>query len=233
VSDDAASAGREQLVVEELRKEYDVPDGTLAVLRDVSLTVVPGESVAILGPSGAGKSTLLNIIGTLDDATAGKVELGGTDIAGLSGTALSEFRSRRVGFVFQDHHLLPQCTALENVLVPTLACKERDGAAARAEELLDRVGLTGRMHDFPARLSGGERQRVAIARALINSPSLLLCDEPTGNLDRETGDQVAGLLQEIVRERDVMLILVTHDPHLAASADRRLELRDGRLSPVD
>jgi lipoprotein-releasing system ATP-binding protein len=232
VSGDTGSAGAAALLLEGVCREYDVPGGTLTVLRDVSLTVSPGESVAILGPSGAGKSTLLNIIGTLERPTAGKVALGSTDIAGLRGADLSEFRSRRVGFVFQDHHLLPQCTALENVLVPTLALHRRGDAVDRGRAFVERVGLKDRMDDFPARLSGGERQRVAIARALINDPPLLLCDEPTGNLDRDTGRQVAGLLLELVRERAVMLILVTHDPELADCADRKLELKAGTLSPV-
>ena len=221
------------LVVEGLTKDYDSPGGTLTVLRDVALTVQAGESVAITGPSGAGKSTLLNIIGALDQPTAGTVRLGQDEVTALAGAELAAFRSRRVGFVFQDHHLLPQCTAMENVLVPTLALSDRAGAAERAADLLERVGLAERADHFPSRLSGGERQRVAIARAMINGAPLLLCDEPTGNLDRETGGRVADLFLELVRERDMMLLLATHDRELAARADRRFELRGGALDPVE
>ena len=221
------------LVVEGLTKDYDSPGGTLNVLRDVALIVQAGEAVAVIGPSGAGKSTLLNIIGALDRPTAGTVRLGEVEVSALAGAELAAFRSRRVGFVFQDHHLLPQCTAMENVLVPTLALRDRAGSAERAAELLERVGLAERADHFPARLSGGERQRVAIARAMINGAPLLLCDEPTGNLDRETGGRVADLFLELVRERDMMLLLATHDHELAARADRRFELRGGALDPVE
>ncbi len=221
------------LVVEGLTKDYDSPGGTLTVLRDVALTVQAGEAVAVTGPSGAGKSTLLNIIGALDRPTAGTVKLGEVEVTALAGAELAAFRSRRVGFVFQDHHLLPQCTAMENVLVPTLALRDRADAGERAAELLERVGLAERADHFPARLSGGERQRVAIARAMINGAPLLLCDEPTGNLDRDTGGRVADLFLELVRERGMMLLLATHDHELASRADRRFELRGGALDPVE
>ena len=181
----AHDSGGLSLSVERVRKEYGSAAGPLIVLKDVSLALAPGQSVAIVGPSGAGKSTLLNIIGSLDKPTAGSVRLGATEVTALAGAALADFRSRQVGFVFQDHHLLSQCSALENVLLPTLAARGGDAdAPARAKDILRRVGLGQRLHSFPAELSGGERQRVAVARALVNGPPLLLCDEPTGNLDQ-------------------------------------------------
>jgi len=227
------AGGEPALIAEHLWKQYESPAGTLVVLRDVSMAMRPGQTVAVVGPSGAGKSTLLNIIGSLDRPTSGSVRLDGREIAELTGAELSAFRSRSVGFVFQEHHLLPQCTALENVLVPTLAGGARREAAGRAASLLDRVGLGERLDYLPARLSGGERQRVAIARALINGPSLLLCDEPTGNLDHETGGRIVDLFLELVREGDRMLIIVTHDLELAGRFDRCLGLRDGKLEPVE
>ena len=217
------------LVVEHVSKEYESPAGPVPVLRDVSLSVARRETVAIVGPSGSGKSTLLNIIGSLDRPTSGSVRLDGVEITSLGGAELAAFRSRRVGFVFQDHHLLPQCTALENVLLPTLAFPAPPPASDDARALLERVGLAERMHFLPARLSGGERQRVAIARAMINGAPLLLCDEPTGDLDRETGGRVADLFMELAEEHDRMLIVVTHDPGLAGRLFRRLALRDGVL----
>lgn len=221
-----------ELTVEHVRKEYDSSSATLLVLKDVSFALAPGETLAITGASGSGKSTLLNIIGSLDKPTSGSVHLGDIAVTGLAGAALADFRSRRVGFVFQDHHLLPQCTALENVMLPTLAASGGE-EASRAKALIERVGLTNRMHAFPARLSGGERQRVAIARALVNGPPLLLCDEPTGNLDRETGEQVGALFKELAAERDVMFIVVTHDLEFARRFSRCAELRDGVLQNRD
>ncbi len=220
------------LAVEGVRKEYDSPSGRLVVLKDASLGLGPGESVAVVGPSGAGKSTLLNIIGSLDRPTAGSVRLGDIEVGALKGAALAGFRSRRVGFVFQDHHLLPQCSALENVLLPTLAARDA-GAPGRARELLERVGLGERLDSFPAELSGGERQRVAVARSLVNGPPLLLCDEPTGNLDHETASEVAALFLELSRERGVMLVVVTHNLEQAGLFGRCLELRDGVLHERD
>jgi lipoprotein-releasing system ATP-binding protein len=217
-----------RLTVEGLRKEYDSAGGPVAVLRDVSFSLAPGKTVAVVGPSGAGKSTLLNIIGSLDKPTAGRVRLGETEVSALSGAALAEFRSRRVGFVFQDHHLLWQCNALENVLLPTLAGRH-EGGPERGKEVLGRMGLGGRLHSFPAELSGGERQRVAIARALVNGPPLLLCDEPTGNLDHDTAFEVAALFLELSRERGTTLVVVTHNLEIAALLGRCLELRDGVL----
>jgi lipoprotein-releasing system ATP-binding protein len=189
--------------------------------------------VAIVGPSGSGKSTLLNIIGTLEPPTSGRVVLDGRDPAVLGERALAAFRSRHVGFVFQDHHLLPQCSVMENVLVPTVAtgATSRQGVQ-RARGLLDRVGLGQRLDHRPAELSGGERQRVALARALINHPTVVLADEPTGNLDRTTGQAVAELLLELQKQEQTMLIVVTHSDRLAAMMSRRLELDEGKLSEV-
>ncbi len=219
------------LVAQGVSKTYPAADGgSLQVLVDASLSLDAGESVAILGPSGSGKSTLLSILGTLERPTAGSVRLAKTDLLTLSEAELAAFRSRHVGFVFQDHHLLPQCTVLENVLVPFLA----DGVAGRsevalAEDLLERVGLGERSLHCPAQLSGGERQRVAIARALVRQPELLLADEPTGNLDRATAEAVAQLLVELQQERNSMLVVVTHSETLAAKMQRRAELTAGRL----
>lgn len=221
-----------QLTVEGVRKEYESPGGALVVLRDVSLELSSGHTCAVVGPSGSGKSTLLNIIGSLDKPTAGSVSLADRRVSELEGAELADYRARRVGFVFQDHHLLPQLTALENVLLPTLAAHSEEGAAERGRALLERVGLAERMHQLPSRLSGGERQRVAIARAMINRPPLLLCDEPTGNLDRDTGRHVADLFVELAAEHNVMLIVVTHDTALAQRFERCFELRDGILNEV-
>jgi lipoprotein-releasing system ATP-binding protein len=220
------------LAVEAVSKEYDSAAARLSVLKDCSLALGAGESVAVVGPSGAGKSTLLNIIGSLDRPTSGSVRLGDAEVTALAGTALAQFRSRRVGFVFQDHHLLPQCSALENVLLPTLTLRDA-GAPARARDLLERVGLGERLDSFPSELSGGERQRVAVARALVNGPPLLLCDEPTGNLDHETSAEVAALFLELSRERGAMLVVVTHNLEQARLFGSCLELRDGVLHKRD
>ena len=218
------------LAVRALRKEYPHPSGPLVVLDGLSLSMSRGEALAVMGPSGSGKSTLLYILGSLETPTAGTVEICGQDPFSLDSSALARFRNRSVGFVFQDHHLLPQCTSLENVLVPTLAS---GGASAedpaRAKQLLDRVGLADRMDRLPSELSGGERQRVAIARALINSPPVVLADEPTGNLDRRSAERVGSLLLELQREQNILLIAVTHSSDLAARFPERAELVDGRL----
>jgi len=220
------------LKVSRLCKTYSSPAGQHSVLKGVELRVEPGETVAIVGASGCGKSTLLNIIGSLDRPTSGTVQLGDVDVAVLEDDRLAEFRRKRVGFVFQDHHLLPQCTVIENVALPTVASNDAVDGVRRAADLLARVGLAGRENDFPQWLSGGERQRVAVARALVNNPPLLLCDEPTGNLDRATAAPVADLFCEVAAERHVMLIVVTHNLELARRFSRCLELRDGCLSPV-
>lgn len=217
---------------ESLSKSYSSGSGPLVVLRDVSLALSAGESIAIMGPSGSGKSTLLNILGTLEPPSSGRVTLAGDDPFSLPANELAAFRNRKVGFIFQDHHLLPQCTVLENVLIPTLAASARNDANARARHLLDRLGLAQRLEHYPAELSGGQRQRVAIARAMINRPLLLLADEPTGNLDRQTADAVAALLLELHGEENTVLVVVTHSPALAERFGRRYELADHTLSPV-
>ncbi|MBX3412949.1 MAG: ABC transporter ATP-binding protein [Pirellulales bacterium] len=222
-----------QLIVEHVAKEYPTRAEPLVVLRDASFSLGTGESLAILGPSGSGKSTLLHILGTLERPTAGQVRLDDEDPFTLDEPRLAHFRNRRVGFVFQDHHLLPQCNVLENVLVPTLA----EGGAApedvqRAESLLERVGLATRREHRPAELSGGERQRVAIARALLRRPALLLADEPTGNLDRRTAATVGQLLLDVARDEQTLTVIVTHSQELAERISRRLELNDGRLETL-
>src|SRR5205814_8032829 len=191
-----------------------------------------GESAAIVGPSGSGKSTLLNIIGTLDRPSSGQVLLDGRELNQLDDIQLAVVRNREIGFIFQSHHLLPQCTVLENVLVPTLANKDaalRNGSVERAKRLLEKVGLGARLTHRPGQLSGGERQRVAVARALINQPKLLLADEPTGALDRASAQNLADLLVRLNREEGVTLIVVTHALDLAKRMGRVIELRDGRL----
>jgi lipoprotein-releasing system ATP-binding protein len=219
------------LVAQSLAKSYPVSGGgELAVLVDASLTLDRGENCAVLGPSGSGKSTLLAIFGTLERPTAGLLELAGESPFALDEAALAGFRSRHIGFVFQEHHLLPQCTVVENVLVPLLA----DGSAnaddvARAKKLIERVGLSHRLNHRPAELSGGERQRAAIARALIRSPTLLLADEPTGNLDRSTAAAIVELLLDIQLEHNAVLVAVTHSSALAERMQRRCELDAGRL----
>jgi putative ABC transport system ATP-binding protein len=208
-----------------------VPSGTglLTILHPLDLIVPARQVVAITGPSGSGKSTLLGLIAGLDSPSTGHIAIDGTDITALDEDALARLRGRRIGFVFQFFHLLPSLTALENVLVPMEIAKVKD-AGRRAAALLAEVGLSQRGHHYPAQLSGGEQQRVAIARALANDPPLLLADEPTGNLDSTTGRQVIDLLLEVNRLRGTTLVLVTHDPELAAVADLAIALRDGRVS---
>ncbi|MBI2949257.1 MAG: ABC transporter ATP-binding protein [Verrucomicrobia bacterium] len=225
------------LQLENVTKRYDSPggDASLPVLKAISLAVSLGDSVAIIGPSGSGKSTLLNIIGTLDKPSEGRVLLDGEDLSALDEDRLAQVRNRRIGFIFQAHHLLPQCSVLENVLVPTLASKDpgvRDGAEDRARELLERVGLGGRLSHRPGQLSGGERQRVAVVRALINQPKLLLADEPTGALDRASAQNLAQLLVDLNQETGVALITVTHALEFAHRMRRVYELRDGALHPA-
>jgi len=205
-------------------------DSKVTVLRDVNLSVDRGQSLAVVGPSGSGKSTLLNLIGALDRPTTGTVRLGGRDLSQLGATELAEIRNRQIGFVFQQHHLLPQCTVLENVLLPALASGSADSEIRdRGVELLDSVGLAERTDDRPPLLSGGERQRVAVARALINRPAVLLADEPTGSLDRQTSEGLIELLGELNRGEGTTLIVVTHSDALARRMGRMMELRDGML----
>ena len=201
--------------------------GAVKVLRNVSLSLTGGTSVVITGPSGSGKSTLLHIIGTLEAPSNGIVEINDINPFTLSEPELAAYRNAVIGFVFQEHHLLPQYSVLENVLIPTLAFKRRADATERAVQLLKRVGLTDRQSHRPAELSGGERQRVAIARALINQPNILLCDEPTGNLDTATTDTVVNLLFELHRSEKTLLIVVTHNLSLTSRFDRHLQLVDG------
>ncbi len=222
-----------QLVVDKVTKEFPTRGAPLAVLRGASLILAAGENVAVLGPSGSGKSTLLSIIGTLDTPTTGSVKLDGRNPFDLPEPQLADFRNQQVGFVFQDHHLLPQLSVLENVLVPTLATGRQTKATTdRARVLLDQVGLENRLSHRPAELSGGERQRVALARALVMNPTLLLADEPTGNLDRTTALSVGRLLLELQKQQDTMLIVVTHSLDLASLFQRQAELDDGRLGEM-
>ena len=220
------------LTVENVEKDFPTRGGPLPVLRGISLALESGDALAVMGPSGSGKSTLLHILGTLDAPTRGRVTLDGTDPFALAEPALAAFRNRRIGFVFQDHHLLPQCSVLENVLIPTLVATEidRDAAERRARELLDRVGLSARLDHRPAELSGGERQRAAIARALIQSPHLLLADEPTGNLDRQSAQGVGEVLMDLHRQAQTILVVVTHSADLAKLFPKRMEMNDGRLT---
>jgi lipoprotein-releasing system ATP-binding protein len=220
------------LVVRGLTREFPTADGPLPILRGIDLELSRGEALVVTGPSGSGKSTFLYILGALDRPTAGTVEVLGERPLELDPTAAAAFRNARVGFVFQDHHLLPQCTVLENVLIPTLAGSGAGPAAeARARELLQQVGLSHRLTHRPAQLSGGERQRVAVCRALVNQPALLLADEPTGNLDRVTSRAVGSLLLDLARERQAILVCVTHSAELAARFPRWVELEDGRFVP--
>lgn len=221
-------AGKPLLELNGVSKDY----GDVGVLRDVNLRLDGAEAIAIAGPSGSGKSTLLNIIGTLDRPTSGAVFFDGDDLLRLSADEIATMRNRKIGFVFQLHHLLPQCTILENVLIPTLAAAAKgrnDEANSRAQRLLDRVGLGAHKSQRPGQLSGGERQRAAIVRALINQPRLLLADEPTGSLDRASAENLRELLIELNRDEGVALIVVTHSMELARGLDRIYEMRDGSL----
>ena len=220
------------LAVEGLTKDYETPRGPLPILVDVSFSKRPGESLCIMGPSGSGKSTLLHILGTLEPPSSGRVLVDGVSPHALPEPELAAFRNRAIGFVFQDHFLLPQCSVLENVLVPTLVSRSAAAHEARARELLDRVGLGERLDHRPAELSGGERQRAALARALVLSPRLVLCDEPTGNLDAESAGRVADLLFDLHARENAVLVVVTHSAALAERFSDRRRLAAGRLEPV-
>ena len=221
------------LVVENLSKEYRTPGGSLPILSDVSLRLGRGDAVAVMGPSGSGKSTLLYVLGALEPPTSGAVTLDGQNPFALGERELATFRNREVGFLFQDHCLLPQCSVLENVLTPTLVARGGgDHYGERARELLEQVGLSHRIHHRPAELSGGEKQRAALARALMMRPSLLLCDEPTGNLDQKAAETVASLLLELHRAQQTILVVVTHSPELAAHFPQRYRLMEQRLIEI-
>jgi lipoprotein-releasing system ATP-binding protein len=222
------------LHVRDLCKDYPTRSGPLTVLRGINLELDAGEALAVMGPSGSGKSTLLHILGTLDRPTGGQITLGGTNPFALTERELADFRNRHIGFVFQDHHLLPQCSVLENVLIPTLvSAGDRAATEKWARELVERVGLSGRLDHRPAELSGGERQRVAVARSLIQRPALLLADEPTGNLDRRTAQVIGQLLLDLHREEGTILVVVTHSAELARHFPRMMEMEDGTLQRTD
>jgi lipoprotein-releasing system ATP-binding protein len=215
--------------LKQIAKAYATAAGQLPVLEAVDLMIVPDDRLSIVGPSGSGKSTLLHILGLLDTPTSGSLEFDGQWPLELDEAAQARFRNEKIGFIFQDHCLLPQCTVLENVLAPTLVGKSDAAAKGRAQELLHRVGLTSRLQHRPAELSGGEKQRVAIARALIRQPKLLLCDEPTGNLDERTAAEVTDLLLELQQEAGNIIVVVTHSKTLAQRMDRQFAMVNGRL----
>lgn len=219
------------LTVSGLTKTFGEGDAKSQVLKGIDLAIMPGEMAALLGPSGSGKSTLLTILGTLMRASGGRHEMLGTDLMHASDAERTRFRSRHLGFVFQFHHLLPDLTALENVMMPAAAAAGRESRAMkeRAAELLDAVGLADRREFLPAAMSGGQRQRVAVARALINKPVLVLADEPTGNLDRQSADQVMELIRSINQELATSFLISTHDERIARQCSRRIELLDGRI----
>jgi lipoprotein-releasing system ATP-binding protein len=217
------------LNVENVSKEYPAPNGALKIVSDVSLSLARGDAVSIMGPSGSGKSTLLYIIGALEPPTSGTITLEGQNPYQLKERELAAFRNQEIGFIFQDHCLLPQCSVLENVLTPTLVAKVANSSEERARQLLEVVGLADRLDHLPAQLSGGEKQRVALARALIMKPQLLLCDEPTGNLDHKSAEVVASLLLDLHQQQQTILIVVTHSAELAARFPQRYELIDQQL----
>jgi lipoprotein-releasing system ATP-binding protein len=220
------------LTAQGLSKSYPSPAGDVQVLSAVSLSLAPGDAAAIMGPSGSGKSSLLYILGALEPPTTGTVMLDGRNPYTLSPKDLAAFRNKEIGFVFQDHCLLPQCSVLENVLVPALVGAADAGIDARARTLVEQVGLGHRVTHLPGQLSGGEKQRVALARALVRRPRLLLCDEPTGNLDRASAEAVASLLFDLQRTQQAMLIVVTHSAELAARFPIRFDLVDRTLQRV-
>jgi lipoprotein-releasing system ATP-binding protein len=219
------------LKVDHVSKEYPAPSGPLQIVTDVSLALARGDAVSIMGPSGSGKSTLLYLMGALEPPTSGTISLDGQNPFQLKEKELAVFRNKEIGFIFQDHCLLPQCSVLENVLTPTLVSTTDDGNEDRARVLLNAVGLADRLDHRPAQLSGGEKQRVALARALIMKPQLLLCDEPTGNLDHKSAEVVASLLLDLHQEQQNILVVVTHSAELAARFPKRYELIDQQLRP--
>ena len=221
------------LRINNVSKEYPTPRGPLRVLSNVSLSLNKGDAVSIMGPSGSGKSTLLYLVGALESPTSGTITFDGQNPFAFSQKQLADFRNRQIGFVFQDHCLLPQCSVLENVLTPTLVSRNGEDATDRAKMLLEHVGLKDRLDHQPAELSGGERQRVSLARALISKPQLLLCDEPTGNLDHQAAEVVASLLLELHKEQQTILIVVTHSADLAARLPMRYHLVNEQLGLIE
>jgi len=218
------------LITKNLHKSFHINGQELHILKGIDITIYQGEMIAIMGASGVGKSTLLNILGALDRPTTGEIIFSGTNIFEKSDAELASFRNRKVGFVFQFHHLLPEFNALENVMLPTMILKmDQRKAISLAEDVLSRVGLKDRMKHRPGELSGGEQQRVAIARALITNPGIVLADEPTGNLDSHTGEDVFALLKRINREYNTTFVIVTHNEKLALQADRILKMVDGQI----
>ena len=220
------------LEVSKLSKEYAVAGGGLRVLSEIDIKLDSGDAVSIVGPSGSGKSTLLYILGALEPPSAGTVMLDGENPYDMDEKTVAAFRNRKIGFVFQDHHLLPQCTVMENVLIPTLVAQP-DDFEKRAYELIEQVGLHSRIHHYPHELSGGEKQRVALARALIMRPRFLLCDEPTGNLDHDSTETVTSLLLNLHRNQGNILVVVTHNLDVAAKFKMRCRLSDSRLSILE
>ena len=220
------------LKVEHIAKEYPTPAGPLSIVKDVSLELPEGSAVSIMGPSGSGKSTLLYMLGALEPPSSGTITLDDQNPFLLDAKKLAAFRNQSIGFVFQDHCLLPQCSVIENVLTPTLVAPVNGGVDERARNLLNQVGLAGRLAHLPSQLSGGEKQRVALARALIMKPRLLLCDEPTGNLDQKSAEVVANMLLDIHAQANTILIVVTHSAELAARFPQRFELRNQHLEPA-
>lgn len=214
------------IVAENLCKTYGTGEGTVNALCNVDLTIEDGEFVAIVGKSGSGKSTLLNLLGGLDSVTSGRVLYNDADITKLGEPALADFRLRKIGFVFQFYDLLPELTAEENIMLPAQLAKNK---SADISALVERLGLTDRMKHYPSQLSGGQQQRAAIARALINNPDVLLCDEPTGNLDQKTGDDVMELLLKLNKTEKRTIVIVTHNPEIAARCERTIEISDGVL----
>lgn len=220
------------LKADHISKEYPTPAGPLRILSDVSLALPQGSAVSIMGPSGSGKSTLLYMLGALEPPSSGTITLDDQNPFLLDAKKLAAFRNQQIGFVFQDHCLLPQCSVIENVLTPTLVASPNGAVAERARTLLNEVGLAERINHHPGQLSGGEKQRVAVARALIMKPKLLLCDEPTGNLDQKSAEVVAGMLLDIHRQANTILIVVTHSSDLAARFPQRFELKNQHLEPA-
>jgi lipoprotein-releasing system ATP-binding protein len=229
---DPASSNRMIVRVENVQKKFVSEAGTQTVLDGLNWSMSAGDAATIVGPSGCGKSTLLNLVGALDRPTSGQIWIDGADLNSLDEDALADLRARKIGFIFQEHHLLPQCTARENILLPALAIGSATDQAIldRADSLLDRVGLTEHAAKQPHQLSGGQRQRVAVVRALINEPLVLLADEPTGSLDRAAAETLIQLLIELNQEKNLTLVVVTHSKDISQQIGRTYELRDGRFT---